>query len=51
MRLFPHEGREETAAATRNRIPRPAMVLVGEKGHRLIIRRETLEDLVRNDLD
>ena len=38
-------------ASNYNRIPRPAMVLVGEKGHRLIIRRETLEDLVRNDLD
>jgi len=25
MRLFPHEGRKETAAATRNRIPRPAL--------------------------
>jgi len=35
---------------TYNRIPRPAMVAVSEGGHRLIIRRETYEDLCRNEL-
>lgn len=37
-------------ASNYNRLPRPALVLVGENGARLGIRRETLEDLVKNDL-
>ena len=34
-----------------NRIPRPAVVLVNENSHRLIVKRETYEDIVANDLD
>lgn len=34
-----------------NRIPRPPVVLVGEKGDRPIIRRERLEELVERDED
>ncbi len=37
-------------ASNYNRLPRPALVLVGQNGVRLGIRRETLEDLVKNDL-
>ncbi len=37
-------------ASNYNRIPRPPVVLVGEKGPRLIVRRETPEDLIRCDL-
>lgn len=33
-----------------NRIPRPAMVLVGDGRAELIVRRESYEDLIRNDL-
>ena len=38
-------------ASNYNRNPRPPVVLVGEKGDRVIIRRESLEDLIRNDSD
>ena len=38
-------------ASNYNRNPRPAVVLVGEKGTREIVRRESLEDLIRNDAD
>ncbi len=38
-------------ASNYNRNPRPPVVLVGEKGDRVIVRRESLEDLIRNDLD
>lgn len=38
-------------ASNYNRIPRPPVVLVGEKGHRVIIRRESLAELVERDLD
>ena len=34
-----------------NRVPRPPVVLVGEKGDRVIIRRERLEELVERDED
>lgn len=37
-------------ASTYNRNPRPPVLLVGEQGRRLIVRRESLEDLIRNDL-
>ncbi len=37
-------------ASNYNRVPRPPVVLVGEKGPRLIVRRETPEDLIRCDL-
>ena len=33
-----------------NRLPRPPVVLVKDGKHRLIVKRETYEDLVRNDL-
>ena len=38
-------------ASNYNRNPRPPVVLVGEKGDRVIVRRESLEDLIRNDSD
>ncbi len=37
-------------ASNYNRVPRPPVVLVGEKDLRLIVRRETPEDLIRCDL-
>ncbi len=37
-------------ASNYNRLPRPAMVGVGKNGERLIIKRESYEDLVRNDI-
>lgn len=37
-------------ASNYNRIPRPAMVMVKDKKSRVIIKRETFEDLVRNDI-
>lgn len=37
-------------ASNYNRIPRPAMVMIRKGSPRLIVRRETDEDLVRNDL-
>ena len=37
-------------ASNYNRMPRPAMVLVKKGKARLIVRRETKEDLIRNDL-
>lgn len=37
-------------ASNYNRIPRPAMVMITEGSPRLIIRRETYEDLIKNDL-
>ena len=33
-----------------NRIPRPAMVLVGDGQADLILQRETYDDLIRNDI-
>ncbi|NLB17308.1 MAG: diaminopimelate decarboxylase [Syntrophomonadaceae bacterium] len=39
-----------TMAMNYNRIPRPAMVLVGEGRSDIIIRRESFEDLVHNDM-
>ena len=33
------------------RIPRPPVVMVNEKGPRLVIRRESFENLIENDLD
>lgn len=38
-------------ASNYNRFPRPAVVFVGGREHRLAARRETLEDVLRNDLD
>ncbi len=37
-------------ASNYNRLPRPAIVIVGKNGTRIGVRRESLEDLVRNDL-
>ena len=37
-------------ASNYNRLPRPAMVGVGKDGDRLIIKRESYEDLVKNDI-
>ena len=36
-------------ASNYNKVPRPAVVFLGDSGARLVIRRETLEDLVRLD--
>jgi len=38
-------------ASNYNRIPRPPVVLVGESGHRAIIRRESLAELIERDMD
>ena len=37
-------------ASNYNRIPRPAVVMVNDGGSRLVVKRESYEDLVRNDL-
>ena len=37
-------------ASNYNRLPRPALVIVNRDGARLGVRRESFEDLVRNDL-
>jgi len=37
-------------ASNYNRVPRPAVVLLGEDGPRPAVRRESFEDLTRNDL-
>lgn len=37
-------------ASNYNRLPRPAVVLVNNGNHRLIVKRETYEDLIRNDI-
>ncbi len=37
-------------ASNYNRIPRPAMVMVNNGKHRLIIHRESFEDIVKNDI-
>ncbi len=37
-------------ASNYNRVPRPAMVLVGDGKAKLILKRETYEDLARNDV-
>ncbi len=37
-------------ASNYNRIPRPAVVFVENGEHRLVVKRESFEDLVRNDL-
>ena len=37
-------------ASNYNRLPRPAVVMLTEGGHYLAVRRESLEDLIRNDL-
>ena len=37
-------------ASNYNRLPRPAVVMLTETGHYLAVRRERLEDLVRNDV-
>lgn len=34
-----------------NRIPKPAVVMVNDGKSRIIVKRETLEDIVRNDVD
>ncbi len=38
-------------AGNYNRFPRPAVVALENRAHRLLARRETLEDILRNDLD
>jgi len=37
-------------ASNYNKLPRPAVVFVGDGAHRLVVRREKLEDLVRFDV-
>ncbi len=37
-------------ASNYNRIPRPAVVMVNGDSHRVIIKRETYEDIIRNDI-
>jgi diaminopimelate decarboxylase len=37
-------------ASNYNRLPRPAMLMLNEGKERLILRRETYEDLIRNEL-
>ncbi len=37
-------------ASNYNRIPRPAMVMVKDGSHRLVIKRESYEDLIKNDI-
>ena len=37
-------------ASNYNRVPRPAMVMIRDKSPRVIIRRETYDDLIKNDL-
>ena len=36
-------------ASNYNRLPRPAVVFARDGHARLVVRRETLEDLIRND--
>jgi diaminopimelate decarboxylase len=33
-----------------NRLPKPAIVLVSKQGERVAVKRETFEDLCRNDI-
>ncbi len=33
-----------------NKVPRPGVVFIDETGYRVVIRRETLQDLIRNDI-
>jgi diaminopimelate decarboxylase len=37
-------------ASNYNRIPRPAAIMVKDGESRVIIKRETYEDLIRNDI-
>lgn len=37
-------------ASNYNRLPRPAIVSVGKKGDRVVVKRESYEDLIKNDL-
>ena len=37
-------------ASNYNRVPRPAVVMVKDGKSRVVVRRESLDDLVRNDL-
>jgi len=37
-------------ASNYNRIPRPAMVMVKDGASRLVVKRETYEDIIKNDL-
>ena len=37
-------------ASNYNRIPRPAMVMVKDGESRVIVKRETFEDLIKNDI-
>ena len=38
-------------ASNYNRFPKPAVVFAGGATHRLVVRRETEAELVRNDVD
>jgi diaminopimelate decarboxylase len=40
-----------TMASNYNKVPRPAIVFVSDGAARLVTRRETLDDLVRLDVD
>ena len=37
-------------ASNYNRVPRPAMVMISEGKARLIVRRESFEDMIRNEI-
>ena len=37
-------------ASNYNRIPRPAMVMIRDKQPRIIVKRETYSDIVKNDI-
>ena len=37
-------------ASNYNRVPKPAMVMISEGGSRLVVRRESFEDMMRNEL-
>ena len=37
-------------ASNYNRIPKPAVVMLRDGKDRVVVRRETLDDIIRNDL-
>ena len=37
-------------AANYNRIPRPAMIMISDGEARLVVRRESYEDLIKNEI-
>jgi diaminopimelate decarboxylase len=37
-------------ASNYNRLPRPAMIMLTKNGEHIAVKRETFEDLIRNEL-